>query len=278
VRIIFSRKGFDSSAGGVPSPIVDGHPISLPIPTRMPSRTSYRDLVDPMHSLVEDLTAGRITADAMCHLDPDLNPKITRKPRALGWRGSLGQVGAAQSHLKNCGVGAGDVFVFWGLFRRAELDVSGRWRFVGACEHRIFGWLQVGEVLPMLPDPEAACAIRPWLTGHPHASAGWSKNNTIYVASPRLVLDGLRTKFPGFGTLTYGRRLTGERAEAVTEWHIPSWLDPTQGGTGMTYHPPARWLGEGVVRAAARGQEFVADVGDRRVTRKWLLQLLEAEN
>ena len=44
MRIVFSRKGFDSAAGGGPSPIVDGRPLSLPIPTAGPSRTTYDDL------------------------------------------------------------------------------------------------------------------------------------------------------------------------------------------------------------------------------------------
>jgi hypothetical protein len=37
VKLILSRKGFDSAAGGVPSPLIDGRPVSLPIPTRQPS-------------------------------------------------------------------------------------------------------------------------------------------------------------------------------------------------------------------------------------------------
>jgi hypothetical protein len=41
VRIIFSRKGFDSASGGCPSPIVDGMPIPLPIPTRQPIATIH---------------------------------------------------------------------------------------------------------------------------------------------------------------------------------------------------------------------------------------------
>jgi hypothetical protein len=37
MKIVFSRKGLDSGAGGFPSPIIDGRPISLPIPTRIRS-------------------------------------------------------------------------------------------------------------------------------------------------------------------------------------------------------------------------------------------------
>ena len=45
MKIIFSRKGFDTKFGGAPSPIIDGVPYSLPIPTGdYPSVSTYRDL------------------------------------------------------------------------------------------------------------------------------------------------------------------------------------------------------------------------------------------
>ena len=61
---------------------------------------------------------------------------------------------------------------------------------------------------------------------------------------------------------------------AVSNWNVPAWLDPSRGGTGMTYHPPARWLGDGLLRAAPRGQEFVADAGTRRDALEWLETLI----
>jgi len=277
MKLIFSRKGFDSSAGRVASPIVDGRPITLPIPTGMPSRTRYRDLSDPLPELVRDLTRGRIGSGDPCHLDPDLDARVTRAPRRRGWRGCLGQVSAAQSHLEHQGVTVGDVFVFWGLFRSAGRAVDGRWRFVGPREHRIFGWLQVDEVLALHPDPEAVLKTRPWLEGHPHVSPGWPEHNTLYVASKRLMLDGETTGLPGFGMLRRGRRLTADGAKRVTEWSVPGWLDPTRGGVGMTYHPAARWLADGRLRAAARGQEFVADVTRRPDALEWLRRLIEED-
>ncbi|WP_311061003.1 hypothetical protein [Pseudomonas aeruginosa] len=61
MKLIFSRKGFDSSAGGVPSPIVEGRPISFPIPTRMPTPIAFGDLAEPIPTLIEELTRGRHT-------------------------------------------------------------------------------------------------------------------------------------------------------------------------------------------------------------------------
>ena len=63
------------------------------------------------------------------------------------WRGLSGQVGAAQRHLENQGVGVGDVFLFFGLFRRIERTQRG-WRFVRNAprQHILWGWLQIEQV------------------------------------------------------------------------------------------------------------------------------------
>ena len=45
MRVILSRKGFDSQYGGMPSPILpDGTLLSLPIPSKTDMETKYRDL------------------------------------------------------------------------------------------------------------------------------------------------------------------------------------------------------------------------------------------
>jgi hypothetical protein len=149
VKIIFSRKGFDGTAGGCPSPIVDGQPLSMPIPSKMPTPTRFGDLNGAYGSLVCDLTWGRLTAEDWCHLDPDINPDSL--PRQTGWRGALGQVSAAQGHFANQRVQPGDLFIFWGLFRSVEHD--GRWRFVGNPEHRVWGWLQIAEIIELVVSP-----------------------------------------------------------------------------------------------------------------------------
>lgn len=275
MKLIFSRKGFDSSAGGVPSPLVDGRPISLPIPTRMPTPTRFCDLSSQVAELVSDLTRGRIAADRPCHLDPDLDAKSML--RQSGWRGALGQVSAAQSHLSNNRVGVGDVFLFWGLYRPAGRSQNGPWAFTGDAEHRLFGWLQVDEVLTIGEDPLPTLAVHPWLESHPHLSIGWPTNNTVYVARETLELPGRSVDLPGFGLLNRGHRLTAPASIQPSLWAIPPWLDPLRGGTGMSYHPPERWYPGGTLRSAARGQEFVADVASRLDAIDWLLGVLTAK-
>lgn len=73
MKLILSRKGFDSSAGGVPSPILpDGRLLALPIPDAA-STIRYADISfdgAPLSRLVEPLTRGKITAEHGAHLDP----------------------------------------------------------------------------------------------------------------------------------------------------------------------------------------------------------------
>jgi hypothetical protein len=275
VKLILSRKGFDSSAGGCPSPLIGSRPVSLPIPTRQPSPTTYGDLANGIAEIVTDLTRGRITREHRCHLDPDLDP--TSLPRQPGWRGSLGQVSTAQTHLANNLVTAGDLFLFWGLYRTANRIGGGRWQLTGDSEHRIFGWLQIGEIHTVGGDPKPALASHPWLASHPHLATGWNSNNTVYVAREELSLPGLRTAFPGFGLLKTGLRLTAPASHQPSTWTVPAWLNPLHGGTGLTYHPEKRWNPDNTLRSAARGQEFIADIGERPDALDWLTRLFHKD-
>jgi hypothetical protein len=168
----------------------------------------------------------------------------------------------------------GDIFLFWGLYRPAIRSHAGSWAFAGRAEHRLFGWLQVDTVLGVGGDPSAALRQYPWLKSHPHLAAGWPANNTVYVGGERLALPGRIVDLPGFGVLRRGLRLTSPASAQRSLWAVPPWLDPLRGGTGMTYHPAERWNPDGTMRSAARGQEFVADIGDRQDAVDWLLQAL----
>lgn len=144
MKVILSRKGFDSSYGGSPSPIFpDGAMFSLPIPSSPDSR-SFGDINYGHHNLgcvVESLTKGEHHSVSGTHFDPDLSSKAL--PRQPGWRPSLGQVGAALSHLHNQKVEEGDLFLFYGWFRDAEVCGNGRYQYIGGSmnRHVIFGWL-----------------------------------------------------------------------------------------------------------------------------------------
>jgi len=222
--------------------------------------------------MVPDLTRGRLTQQTPCHLDPDLAKESRRRSCPTGWRGSLGQESAAQGHLENQGVGSGDLFLFFGLFREAIKRDTDTWAFQGKPFHALFGWLQIEEALSVQGDPARVLARHPWLAEHPHLHGDWTGHNTIYVARERLAWGEL--DLPGWGLLPSPVRLTDQDATGPSTWQVPPWLDPTCGGTGMTYHPPARWLGSGRLKAAGRGQEFVAQVGDRRDAMSWVAEVL----
>jgi hypothetical protein len=176
------------------------------------------------------------------------------------------------------GVGVGDVFVFWGLFQPVERR-HGKWVFVGAAHHRIFGWLEIGEVIDLGASGSWILERYPWLVDHPHARDGWGDGakrtkNTLYVAPTRSM------HFPnslGYGEFPVGKKLSAVGA-SKSVWSVPDWLHLHRGGTGMSYHPAERWLSDGRVKSAGRGQEFVADIGDRTDAKTWLRDMIEGRD
>ena len=220
MKLILSRKGFDSQSGGCPSPIFpNGTLYSLPIPYD-PSEIIYGDLSHSntnIGEVVEDLTGKHVKRDHYAHLDPDIN--CVAYPRQEGWRPLFGQSGAAQGHLCNQGVQAGDLFLFFGLFQKIE-KTSGRWCFVKDAprQHILWGWLQIGEIhkVDEIPKDEL-----PWARYHPHLhpSRGTNPTNTLYIASEKLDLgDG--SIAPGAGRFPKFHEqlmLTNPRGSGVTD-------------------------------------------------------------
>jgi hypothetical protein len=145
-KLIISRKGFDSKYGGCPSPIFpDGTMYSLPIPgANSAVPIEYRDLQHGsinIGQVVDGLTGGRYWSQGHAGLDPEAIP------RREGWRPLFGQTDASQTHLVNQGVGEGDVFLFFGLFRRVHETHAG-WRFIrdAPAVHMLWGWLQIDQI------------------------------------------------------------------------------------------------------------------------------------
>lgn len=234
MKLIFSRKGFDSAAGGVPSPIIEGTPISIPIPTTRRSNTSYR-LVG-LGEIVEQITRGRISADHLCHEDPAF----------ANGRWAFGQTGAAQSHLANNAVGVGDVFLFFGLF--ASDDGKDR-------HHRIFGYLVVDQVRRLGVHPSKSDSPEGFERRHPHTIGVWDENNTLYLGC------GAKAE-----TANPSLRLTKPDGP-VSIWSVPTWLKAAR----LTYHSnPSRWTGDSELRVASRGQEFVTNISDNSAAKEWL--------
>ncbi len=285
VRIVLSRKGFDSANGGVASPVLPGGRIvSLPIPSKA-APVSYRDIRvngEELGPMVEGLTRGRVKRADRAHLDPDLARGAI--PRLPGWRAAFGQIDSAQSHLAARGVTVGDLFLFFGWFREVEA-VAGAWRYRADApdRHVVFGWLSIGEVIPIGADPVAALRRHPWLRSHPHVHLGPSRsNNTIYVASERLRLPGARRDVAGAGVFeaVHGGVVLTKRAQPRRSlWHLPSWFWPSEGRGSLSYHrDEKRWRrrGTGVdLTTVGRGQEFVLDCADHPEAIPWAMEIVE---
>lgn len=278
MKVILSRKGFDSGAGGCPSPIFpDGSMLSLPIPDPG-SSYAYEDLWWHGRNL-SDIMAPLVRANPQfsphAHFDPDLVPDAL--PRHPDWRPVLGQTGSAQGHLRNERVGAGDLFLFFGLFRR----VNGQGRFIRRepRRHVIWGWLQVEEVIQV----DAHRDDLEWAGKHPHLGRNPDKTNTLYRAKARLSLPGIqRTDIPGggvFPTFSDKLQLTDPSAGKLSTWRLPEWFFPNGDRQTLTYHKaPWRWhLADGYVRlqTVGKGQEFVLNVNNDPRCMGWLDSLFQ---
>lgn len=164
-------------------------------------------------------------------------------------RCAFGQAGAAQSHLSNHQVGPGDVFLFFGLY--SNLDGSDR-------HHRIFGYLQVEEVMSVGETPNATDQPMGFRCRHPHTIGVWNRNNTIYVGSGCQAAsndEDLRLSIPN---------------SQVSRWRVPQWLKLA----GLTYHgDPSRWK-HNTLQIVSRGQEFVTDITGVDEAHSWLAVIL----
>jgi hypothetical protein len=281
MNLILSRKGFDSSSGGVPSPIfLDGSMISLPIPDKA-STIIYKDIAGNASASVGDLVwdlAARPSAHR-AHLDPDLSAHSIQ--RRQGWRPLFGQEGAAESHLENQGVGTGDVFLFFGLFREVE-RLAHRWRYLPGSrpKHVIFGWLQVAERVAVSNWPTNAA----WALYHPHFRREQHPRNVVYVAAERLALPGMKPcAIPGAGLFPRFRpelRLTEPQRSRPGLWLLPQWFHPKGRASVLSYHGKlSRWHTSkaGVtLDCVSRGQEFVLDCDDYPEAGEWLRDLLKS--
>jgi hypothetical protein len=259
MKIILSRKGFDSAAGGYPSPIMaDKTLLSIPIPDRSGS-ISYDSLTYQglsYYKILSDLIPSslkhnkeRLVLDkkTTCHLDPDLIESTYI--REGSWRGVFGQSGAAETHLRNNDINKGDIFLFFGWFRKTIIeegvlhycknDKSGR--------HIIYGYLQVGEIIDLAKNEK----LPKWVKYHPHINKKASMNR-LYIASEKL---SFADNIKGYGGFKLNNKLIlTKEGLSRSKWHLPKIFQ----GLEITYHSKESWK-EDYFQCALRGQEFVIE-------------------
>ena len=274
-KLIFSRKGFDSKYGGIPSTWdEDGELVSFPIPSRGDPKAG----VAPDPTRYDGITGGGATLDVRmrslaperafepyCHHDPDLVKGARPRDPGVHWRATLGQADAAESHLASR-VAVGDIFLFFGWFRRSQRRADGTLAYVRdePNKHIVFGYLEIGQVIPL--GRGESCP--PWLEGHPHARPHRRvlTRNAVYAAADRLTMDPTK---PGAGVFRHAPELElTAKGRSRSRWSLPDLFRERP----FSYHPNP-WK-EGYFQSAAIGQEFVVDADD--AVRRWTLERIVA--
>lgn len=268
MKVILSRKGFDSEYGGQPSPILpDGTLLSLPIPFAKDT-VKYSDLQHGLKSYYEIVNElkprnNQITQNSTAHLDPDIRHEVLRK-RNENWKAIFGQAGAAETHLKNMKVAVGDIFLFFGWFKHTEyLDGRLGYKKGSPDLHIIYGYLQIGEIYnygSKFPD---------YALDHSHCHPQFKhlNPNCIYVAKDNLSFN---PSLKGANTLKFNPNLVLTRdGLSKSKWSVPDFFKDLS----ISYHNPDSFK-EDYFQSVAKGQEFVISPNIKLTN--WVKHLIES--
>ncbi len=266
MKVILSRKGFDSENGKTASPVMpDGAMLSMPIPSGDSVAFDYLGYKDKSYLKIWKELKPNCIDSSCCHLDPDIRmnnrciPNIVRPGHPLhelpdDWQAIFGQVDAAETHLENQGVTIGDLFLFFGWFRQTE-EVDGVLRYKRGSKdaHMLFGYLQIGDIIRGEDVKKYS-----W---HPHSKYYQpNSNNTMYVASKKLVIDGEDLGIPGFGTFRYSDELVlTMKGQTKSRWELPDFFREVN----ISCHDANSFTPEGYFQTVRIGQEFVVSESDK---------------
>jgi hypothetical protein len=300
MKIILSRKGVDSSAGGKSSYITSsGDLIWIPIPETksVGHSTTYQTIHSKSGNLGNFVAPLWIKQNGLkqflqpqskAHLDPDLCSASL--PRKAGWIAAFGQRTPAAVHVLDRHVHRGALFLFYGWFRDAcstfpvPRCVRGRNSHHAPMArnlHLIFGYLQVEQCYKG-EETGALMAAFPALCDHPHLNIPRVNmpNNRLYIATDRLQIDGLCKRLPGAGVFVFDQRrcLTAGKNRR-SHWRLPEWRKANN--IVPKFHRDAgafvNWTPSGIcdwdVTNHGYGQEFVIDTKTHPDVLDWVLRL-----
>ena len=220
MKIILSRKGFDSANGGIVSPIMeDGTLLSFPIPSN--DKDNFDDLIycnDSYSKILKYLRYKENPKYPNCHVDPDLSSE-RRKQAINGWCPIFGQCSSSAIYLSDTvKIEEGDLFLFFGNYHRVKY-YDGKYQYVKKTGdfysdndlQVIWGYLQVGKIIKDSNEQKK-------YNWHPHASDEFiSKNrsNVMFLASDKLSFN---ENMHGAGVLKYriDRVLTAQNQNKAT--------------------------------------------------------------
>ena len=263
MKIIISRKGFDADNGGTASPILpDGTMLSMPIPQG--DKTKYIDLVYGSKTYLDiwkELKPRQSLFYSNCHLDPDLRCNI-RKKQPKNWIPIFGQAGAAESHLENQGVEAGDLFMFFGWFRETQqTGETIRYKKGGKDIHALYGYLQIGRI-------ERGSGVKKY-SWHPHSKYA-DGGNTMYIAADKLIINGKNTGLPGYGVFRFSEEVQLTMpGESKSRWRLPDCFREVT----ISRHDHNSFRPEGYFQSVGIGQEFV--VSESKKITNWAYRIIQ---
>lgn len=285
MNIIFSRKGLDSSFGNTSSAVLpDGTLAWLPIPEKDSKKNlpSYNNLFIQNYCLgdiVESISKGKLSAKSTVHLDPDIFPFHLKRDE--GWFPIFGQTGAAESHLRNHNVSAGDIFLFFSWFRETEY-INGKLQYIPNYfdQHILYGWFQIEEK----KEVKSFIPLEEWMKEHSHLQGVLYNRelDTVYFPTKYLILDGEKTNLSGCGYFPkkHDEIVLTARGENRSIWELPSWFFPGNEKTPLTYHGNlSRWnlYGDKVfLKTVGRGQEFILNSEEYPQSICWLKNLISS--
>ncbi|MDE6598319.1 MAG: hypothetical protein K2K60_06745 [Clostridia bacterium] len=275
MKVILSKKGFDSSNSTNPILITNNELLFLPIPSSNKTDKRYSEIfIDNEVSLLDYcremginyvIIGGNkvlIDGETNCHLDPQLLDYFGY----ADFKGSFGQESSPQGHLKNNNVQVGDLFLFYGWHKDLKDNIHKDGK------HTIFGYLQIGEIIKVNElTPEYRQEIikkYPWLKHHPH---WYSKetNNTIYIAKEHFAFD---TSLKGYGMFKYGPELdlSANDMGKRTCWRIPALKGLKASYKGVNGKEEFDELGQYII--FPRCQELVIDSPQAE---QWAINLIK---
>lgn len=246
VKLVLSRKGFDSGSGGCLSPYdhETGKYIWFPIPEKIESYTNdikYQDIiVKPAY--IDDLNGANLNElfknykktdriklrkneyssiddeQLFAHFDPMLGlpPWMDRNVKSIVGKG-FGQYNAAP-HLEKHNVNTGSIFLFFGGFQSVRnRKISG---------HYVFGWLKVGRRIETYE--ECKKIIEEFnLQWHPHITeAAFNRNKKNYIFLPdEWLFEDLGIPGCGyFSRLNDSLLLSNSKEANKATWKLPSFF------------------------------------------------------
>lgn len=261
MKVVFSRKGFDSTAGGFPSLIFpDGTIFSIPIPSRN-DKYKYKELNfhyedESIQSILNDLTNNQIrnknwlrcdynNSEQCCHYDP----LSYSEPAFTGI--TLGQANASEKHLRNQNIGTGDIFLFYGWFREVN-RVNGTWTYTKNSPdiHLIWSYMSIGDIVRIdtIRQQQSAIEKYPFLLSHPHIGDPNGQSNSIYLSDKYRYFEHNQTRCLT-DTIKYRGRAT---------WRLPRFFDQKDAFSYLNNFTADK--NDVVISYRGYGQEFVLDL------------------